>query len=636
MMKLGYNHLMNYRKALRSLQLLSFISVIFLVSCSTTPSAAVIETTPQTPDTQTMQISNQEIQIDRKIDTPLFPGGPAIIFRMDDAAKGWNEKTVEKIIRLFGKYNVPLDVGIIPHANGKDSYEIPFLKRYLNAGIINLSIHGNQHIDKEFDTSQSGTTYEALKADLIKAREQLKQYYGVAPISFTVPYDYFNESGYNAVRDAGFKIFSTQKSVEFSPSIYPVDYSGKKDDNGMVRLCTVSDVAKWNADKQQWENILSISPGNDLSQSIDWGLKNLDVAVIGVHPEAFLDDNNNPDPAKLGQLEDIIKAARKLATITTFKQWYQFAYVLVIGPPHMRQKETPPYHGGHAIIFRMDDAQKGFLEDTVEQIIKIFQKLNVPLDVGVMPRATNIRSYYLPFLLKYLDAGVIDISMHGYRNTFGEFDTDLSGATYEELDKDLRRCFVDAYGQSTYNPTRTYYQELYSGLKAARADFLHYFGVAPVAFTVPYDYFNEEGYKAVQDAGFKIFSSQEYIDTNRNAIMPVDFFGHYDKNGMYRLTTVSDVADWDQAQCRWGDIKILTAPDDDLHYSIKWAFDNQRLGVAVIGIHPQAFVDMSNRPDPAKLEKLEKIVKYIIDHLNTYGEIVTFQSWYKYTAEHNQ
>ncbi|MFC1846143.1 DUF2334 domain-containing protein [Chloroflexota bacterium] len=616
--------------------LIIFLIIISFAACSTAPPASIDNFTPQAPDIEIVQTSQREVPFNRKVDTALYPGGPAIIFRLDDASKGWNEEIVEQVIRLFGKHNVPLDVGVIPHADGNDSFEVSFLRRYLDAGIIDLSIHANQHIDKEFDTSQSGTNYENLKAALIEARDQIQQYFNVTPVAFTVPYDFFNEEGYKAVQDAGFKIFSTQKAVEFSPSIFAVDYSDQRDENGMSRLCTVSDVARWNADKEQWEDILSISPGSELSQAIDWGLKNLEVAVIGIHPDAFLDMDNNPDTVKLGQLEDIIVASKKLAFITTFKQWYQFTYEVVTGPEHVRGKETPPYHGGPAVIFRMDDGDKGYLEDTVEQMIQIFQKYGRPLDVGVMPHAGNRRSYHMPFLLKYLDAGVIDISMHGYRNTFVEFDTDLSGATFAELEKDLQGCFIDEYGESTYKPVMTNYQDLNSGLLAARAQFKHYFGVVPVAFTVPYDYFNEDGYRAIQDAGFKIFATQEYVDKHISAKEPVDYFGNYDENGMYRVVTMTDVAAWNVEPCNWGEIETFKSPDDELHYYINWAINNPRLGVAVLGVHPQAFVDANNKPDPAKLEKLEKIVKYVVDHKQTYGDIITFQSWYNYTIQQDQ
>jgi peptidoglycan/xylan/chitin deacetylase (PgdA/CDA1 family) len=584
----------------------------------------------QKPQSQQPQQS-QETPFVSKIETPLYDGGPAIIFRLDDVAKGWNEEVVEKIIRLMGKNNVPLDVGIIPRNDGRDSYEMPFLIPYLDSGIIDISIHGDQHSDMEFDTAKSGTSYQKLNSDLITARSQIKQYFGVNPIAFTVPYDYYTEDGYKAVQDAGFKVFSTQKAVEPHPSIRPVDFDGNQDENGMSRLCTVNDVARWDASKQQWGDIFSTEPNNELFNAIDWGISNLGVAVVGIHPQAFLDASNNIDTKKLDKLDAIIKMCQKRGTVTTFESWYKYAVATIIKPPHQRINKTPAYNGGPAVIFRMDDAQKGVNEEAVERIIKIFEQNAVSVDVGVEPYGAGSDTYVIPFLLKYLDAGVIDISMHGYKNTFQEFDTKLSGATITELDKDLQKCFEDAYGMSTYNPTRTTYEELKAGLLKAREQFRNYFGFAPAAFTVPYDNFNEDGYRAVQDAGFKVFSSIWALDPCPSATDLVNYFCHRDINGMYRLPSIDDVSEWDSSKCQWGDVLTLTSSTGQLYTSINTGLASV-IRLAILRIHPQAFVDARNKVDIVKLNKLDAIIKYIINNKATYGQITTFQSWYDYTS----
>jgi len=596
------------------------------IGCQNTPKES-----PQKPQPQ----QTQEVSFQRKLETPSYDGRPAIIFRMDDVAKGQNEEVVEEIIRLFGINGVPLDVGVIPHADGHDSYEMPFLQSYLDAGIIDISMHGNQHINMELDTAKSGTDYESLKSEFLLARDQFQQYFGVTPIAFSVPYDYFSEDGYNAVQDAGFKIFSTQKAVEPYPSIQPVDYSGNFDENGMVRLCTVNDVAYWDANKQEWGDIFSAEADSELFNSIDWGLNNLGVAVVGIHPQAFVDATNNIDVEKLNKLDTIIQASKKLGAITTFNAWYKYAAVVIIGPPHERKLKTPAYNGGPAVIFRMDDAQKGVNEEIVEEIIKIFQQNNAPLDVGVMPFAGGGNSYDMPFLLKYLDTGVIDITVHGYTNTFMEFHTGLSGATYEELPNQLKTCFEDAYGKATYNPTRTSYEELKSGLIKARAKFKHYFGIPAISFTVPYDNFNEDGYRAAQDAGFKVFSSGIGEDPSPMGVEMVNYFGRKDENGMYRLPYVSDVAGWDFDHCRWGGILSLQSPEDELYESVMLGLQGGAR-VAVIVLHPQAFVDAGNKPDADKLNKLDAIVKYIVGHKAKFGMVTTFESWYDYMSSKNK
>jgi peptidoglycan/xylan/chitin deacetylase (PgdA/CDA1 family) len=257
-----------------------------------------------------------------KLDQP-FPGQRMIILRLDDAEKGAYEEIIEEIIKVFEQNGAPLDVGVIPYANGRDSYGMPYLKKYLEAGVIGLTVHGFEHVDREFDTAHSGKSYEHLRSSLVMAREQFKEYYGIAPAAFSVPYDFFSEESFKAIRDAGFKIFTTQKAVEKYPSVIPVNYYGIKDKKGMYRLCTVVDVARWDNEKKQWGEILPI--GGELKYSINWGFDHLGVAIINVHPQSFLDEKNIVVPAKLAQLDAIVKWSGQFGKITTFEGWYKIA-----------------------------------------------------------------------------------------------------------------------------------------------------------------------------------------------------------------------------------------------------------------------------------------------------------------------
>lgn len=620
-------------KARISLLLIVVIILFPVISCTGT---TMPQEPTQKPQTVTPQPSvTQEAPFVRKLETLAYDGGLAIIFRMDDVAKGLNEEAVEQIIRLFGQNNVPVDIGVIPHADGRDSYAVPFLRTYLDVGLIDISVHGNQHSATEFDTIKSGVSYEKLKYDLVTARQQLKQYYGITPVALTVPYDYFSQDSYRAVQDAGFKIFSTQKAVEPYPSIRPVDYSGKAAVNGMSRLCTVSDVARWDAEKQKWGDIFSADTKNELFSAMDWGLKNLGVAVVGIHPQSFLDAANKIDSEKLNKLDAIIKLSKQRGVITTFEAWYKYYAATMGTPAPQRISKTPAYKGGIGVIFRMDDAEKGIDEEAVEKIIKIFEQNKVPVDVGVMPYGANRDTYPISFLIKYLDAGVIDISIHGYKNTFQEFHTKLSGATYDQLPPELKGCFADAYGPSSYTPTPTTYEELKSGLIKARENYRNYYGYIPATITIPYDSFDEAGYRAAQDAGFKVFSSHETEEPYPSPAEPVDYFGRRDVNGMYRLPTAGDVADWDAAKCRWGDILSLTNPADQLYYSLMQGI-NSVTRLAILRIHPQAFYDARNKVDTGKLNKLDAIIKYILNNKVIFGEIITFQSWYEYTSKNQQ
>jgi hypothetical protein len=174
----------------------------------------------------------------------------------------------------------------------------------------------------------------------------------------------------------------------------------------------------------------------------------------------------------------------------------------------------------------------------------------------------------------------------------------------------------------------------------ARDQYLQYFGVKPVALTVPTDYCDDTGYRAIQDAGFKVFATQIAAEAHPS-IVPVDCYGAKDPNGMYRIPTSEDVCVWDN--CTWGDvfdISRISAIPDYCTYHAAWdevVYNDfgamlcgllGELGVTAIGVHPDAFVGIDGKPDQAKLEKLDAIIQWC----KTLATITTFEQWYNYTS----
>jgi hypothetical protein len=51
-----------------------------------------------------------------------------------------------------------------------------------------------------------------------------------------------------------------------------------------------------------------------------------------------------------------------------------------------------------------------------------------------------------------------------------------------------------------------------------------------------------------------------------------------------------------------------------------------KTGTAAIGIHPSCFVSRDGKPDRAKLETLDKIVKWC----KSFATVMTFEQWYLY------
>lgn len=272
---------------------------------------------------------------------PLYNGGPSVIFRLDDVSKGWYEDIDKAIIELFQSNGVPLDCGVISNAGGLDSYDLPWLKEYFERGNVGISVHGFDWTYYQLDTVKSGLTYEQIKYKLQKARENYLNYFGAIPVSITAPTDFYDKNGYAAVEDAGFKVFSTQISVEPHPSIVPVDYDGKKDPKGMFRLPTATDVCAWENEKftgpydvsklikvpdycRYFRALSTTMTGDNFGFMICSEMEMLNLAVISLHPSAFVENDGKIDQAKLQKVDAIIKWVKTFATVTTFEQWYNY------------------------------------------------------------------------------------------------------------------------------------------------------------------------------------------------------------------------------------------------------------------------------------------------------------------------
>jgi hypothetical protein len=123
--------------------------------------------------------------------------------------------------------------------------------------------------------------------------------------------------------------------------------------------------------------------------------------------------------------------------------------------------------------------------------------------------------------------------------------------------------------------------------------------------------------------------------------MTVDYLGHKDPNGMYRIPTAYDVCTWTD-NCTWGDIYDISQQAGITDYcKYHNAFDEatvyndfaitlcsilDTLGVAAVSIHPDGLIDKEGKPDHVKLDKLDKIIKWC----KSSATIMTFEQWYRY------
>jgi peptidoglycan/xylan/chitin deacetylase (PgdA/CDA1 family) len=545
---------------------------------------------------------------------------PAIIFVVNHAGQGVNEEITERIIRLFAENNASLSLALLPFIGEKDTYRVKSFQYYVEAGIADVNVDYDRICLDDTNASCPGMNYEVLVARLAKLNDGFMEYYGDVPEACVLGEGLFCEDTYRALEASGFKVVTSAVQDDRMTSVQFTDYTGNADAAGLVRLPFTGNVCARDAIGNGWGDVYAAEADNDLFRAVRESLDENRIAVMEITPEAFAAGGGEVDEGKIGKLAEIIQYSRELGEITTYTSWYAYMDKFVYSPSFARAKDTPAYDGSPAIIFRMDDVAKDWYEDTTEEIIKIFQKHNIPLAVGVIPYLDGQPTFDIAMIKKYVNEGVIDLHMHGFDWTYAQMDTKQSGLTYQELIK---------------------------GLKNGKQQMKNYYGFEPVTLSVPYDYYDETGYKAINDAGFKVFSAYVGEEPYPSTI-PVDFNGKPDKNGMYRIPRCADVCVWDPEIQDWGKVQNIDEFRDLEYFAPSTMYNMERdysylpfyhdfnnmigqldmTGVAVISIHPDAFVTPNGETDWEGMKKLEDIVNWA----RQLATITTFDKWYKYQS----
>jgi len=573
----------------------------------------------------------------RKLGTRPYPGGGAIIFVIDQVSDANLRLTADQIIRKFAENDAPLDLSLAPEQGIIGLESMDFWTPYIDAGIIDISFDGYGLHWLPAGSDNLSAAYTDLKSTLLKARGQFKSAFGEAPSACLLPAAAFNEENYSLLEQTGFSTVCSIDSPSFKPSSIPVNWSGKLDLKGLYRLPITGKVEFSSSPSGQGSAAGKADPNAALLAAIKSSLSTLDVAVVEIQAASFQGKDGKTDPAKIAQLPGLIKSCSNLGELTTFQSWSRFSYdILTIRP---QQRPLPPYNGGPVIIFRMDDVSKGYLEDIDKEIVRVFSDNGVPVDCGVVAFANGSDTFDIPWLRQYFDQGLVGISVHGYDWTYYQLDTTKElQSKRSQLDNP---CITVTASEIDIPKSELTYMYIRSNLIRARAQYFKYYGVMPVAFTVPTDFFDETGYRAVDDAGFKVFSTQIITDRHPSSTMPVDYFGKYDPNGMYRVPTASDVCMWSD-NCTWGDVVDLgkkatiknycqyhDAFQDVYGYNdYTWSICTtlEKLGVTAIGVHPSCFIGKDGKPDRQKLEKLDSLIKWF----KSFSTIMTFEQWYLY------
>ncbi len=317
---------------------------------------------PAKPDAVTIVTQPSQESHVRTMQTPLYSGGGAIIFVMHQIDDSSLKDTADKIIRLFGENNAPLDVAAVPAAAKVGFKDASDLTYYVDAGIIDIGVDGYSISWLATDKVNTSSAYNELRTSLMSVREQFKFYFGEAPVTCVLPPDALTEDNYRVLQDSGFKVLCSANSDDLHPSNQPVTWAGKIDPVGLYRLPIVGNVDYSAASTAKIKGTFRPDTNSILLKAVDRSLERLGVAVIEIQPALFLGQNNRADTAKLALLANLVKSCQNICEITTLESWYQYSFSLISTTP-CTQKPLPPYDVGPVIISRMDDVSKGYLEE---------------------------------------------------------------------------------------------------------------------------------------------------------------------------------------------------------------------------------------------------------------------------------
>src|SRR6476469_2835609 len=136
------------------------------------------------------------------------------VFRYDDVLLS-NDLTKDPVIQLFRKYNIPLNLAVIPFfdtVKQPNPETIRFIQKEVENKNIDIQLHGFTHRTSdsavnEFDHLSVAQQYVMLKS----GREYLDSVLNITIEGFVPPYDSYNANTIAALTKLQFKFISAGK-----------------------------------------------------------------------------------------------------------------------------------------------------------------------------------------------------------------------------------------------------------------------------------------------------------------------------------------------------------------------------------------------------------------------------------------
>lgn len=217
-----------------------------------------------------------------------------VAFRFDDVQDFWLDEVQIDVLDVFYKNKIPLTLGVVGDNFGDDKKLLNFVSHVIvDNPNIEIANHGYQHED--FATFQKAQQSDLLK----KSNQAILETLRVTPVTFIPPLNSFNKDTLYAMRENGFKYFSTD--LDESNDVYQMS------DSSLYHFPEGATTGELNKEIMLFEGLTHQETFSDIQNSI----KNYGFAVVTMHPQEFstIRDgvySNTINPTQIDELKSLI------------------------------------------------------------------------------------------------------------------------------------------------------------------------------------------------------------------------------------------------------------------------------------------------------------------------------------------
>lgn len=260
--------------------------------------------------------------------TKSFASLRTVIFRLDDVGPFWYKYVTKRLINTFIQYKIPITISIVPFSengllsNDEDLYG--FLRRAAaNRNLVEIAQHGWNHSNHLPNGEFGKRPYNAQYLDIRKGKQILEDLFqDVAGniITFTVPYDVYDENTTRAVANLGFKVFSSKLQMDpWDTSVTPPIQHNDFDEFGLLHL-------DWNVYIVKNETGGEFYDPRTIVQKCLDELNQYGICVVLMHPQDFAMDSDKMNEAKYKVLVEVLDNLTRYEYISfkTMREYFKW------------------------------------------------------------------------------------------------------------------------------------------------------------------------------------------------------------------------------------------------------------------------------------------------------------------------